>query len=117
MLGKSVGGPADGRWERDGQIIENSRQFTITYELDKSLGNWKRLVPYTSTLVVHGRHPGLYVYTVTNRVTTEVFSDSVNIQGTIGVGMAQEFYMGNVGMELCLQKVQEGCHGDKTIDG
>ena len=100
LLGKTVGGPVDGRWERDGLILENSHQFTITYELDMSIVDWIRLLPYTSRIHVHGRYPGIYTYTATNRVTKEVFSDFVNIQGTMCFSMVQEFYMGSVGMEL-----------------
>ena len=82
LLARTVGGPPDGRWTRDGQVIEIGHpSVTITYTLDTSLPTFYNLAPFISRLHIHSRYPGLYVYTVTNRMTEGVFRKSISIDG------------------------------------
>ena len=82
LLARTVGGPPDGQWERNGQVIEIGHpSFTITYELDMSVPTFFHLAPFISRLNIRGRYPGVYVYTVTNRMTRRFFRKSISIDG------------------------------------
>lgn len=84
MRAISLGGPPDGHWERNGVEITkyNYDDITIQFELNTSSPNVYYEVPYVSMLVVQGTYPGMYIYSVSNKITNKVFSGSMLIEGT-----------------------------------
>ena len=74
---RTIGGPPNGVWRRNGVVIESDNlDFTITFELDKNDENFLYKLPYTSRLRANGPTEGVFTYTVTNRVTPRIFTDS-----------------------------------------
>lgn len=83
MRARSVGGPPDGHWERNGLPIreDGKGNFTIRFEVDTSSQDAYQEGRYNSFLVAKGRYPGEYSYWVTNRITDRVFSENLFIEG------------------------------------
>lgn len=83
----SSGGPPEGHWERNEEQITKytSDNITIRYELDLTKKTAYQEAAYYSLLIVNGRFPGEYRYSVSNRITDRIFTDSMFIEGTVCV--------------------------------
>ena len=83
IIGETWGGPPTYyNWTKDGVLLTNSHQFSITIEaIPQSEGFRYHDSIYHSTLTVNGHLPGSYKYRVKN-VVSEVIASSIIIQGT-----------------------------------
>ena len=80
LLGTTSGGPPTTyTWTRNGQVITNSASYSISIEVDHSPDGFQNS-RYRSTLTVTGRLPGVYQYSVTNRVTSGMVNDTFTIE-------------------------------------
>ena len=81
LLASTSGGPPETyTWTRDGVEISNSDSYTISFGLTP---NERTLVDslYNSRLIVRGRLPGVYRYSVTNRDTPTNINQEITIEG------------------------------------
>ena len=98
LFAKSIGGPPDARWERNGQIIRTDHpSFTMSYELNRLVHDYYRRAPYNFTLIAHGFLPGEYVFVVSNRRTDRVFRISAVVEGIYSM------FMGSAGNRGIIQ--------------
>ena len=82
LIARTVGGPPDIRWERDGEIIKSTDySFSFSFDLDVTEEDYQRLVPYDIRLIAHGVLPGNYTFIVSNRLTDRFFKESIFIEG------------------------------------
>ena len=82
LLGDTSGGPPTTyTWRRDGQVITNSSSYSISIQTRERTNAGFQNSRYRSTLTVTGRLPGVYQYSVTNRVTSGMVTDSFTIDG------------------------------------
>ena len=82
LSAQTTGGPPHGIWKRNDVVIESDdRDFTITFELNKSRTDFLIRAPYTSRLTSHGPTQGIFTYEVTNRLTPRLFSKNIYIDG------------------------------------
>lgn len=88
LLVRTIGGPPDAYWQRNGEAIESNSCYTITYKLDRSKRDYTYHVPYTARLTAHCKKPGKYIYFVTNSLTLRFYSKSIIIEGIIIIGSA-----------------------------
>ena len=81
LITRTVGGPPDGVWKRDGQQLSASPCYEMKYDLDTSGLYFEYQVPYNATLLSKCRNPGIYTFLVTNRLTSRSFNKSITIEG------------------------------------
>ena len=80
LLGATGGGPPTTyTWTRNGQVITNSTSYSISIQVVHSPDGFRNS-QYRSTLTVTGRLPGVYQYSVTNRATSGMVTDTVTIE-------------------------------------
>ena len=80
MLGATSGGPPTTyTWTRNGQVITNSAAYSISIQVERSSAGFQNS-RYRSTLTVTGRLPGVYQYSVTNRATSGMLTDTFTIE-------------------------------------
>ena len=84
----SGGPPTNYTWTKDGRAITDGSPFSIFLSLNESSPRRFRDSLYVSTLIVTGRYPGVYGYTVTNRATiipetNSLLTDSITIEGIV----------------------------------
>ena len=81
LLGATSGGPPTTyTWTRNGQVITNSASYSISIEAESTSGSRFQKSRYRSTLTVTGRLPGVYQYSVTNRATSGMVTDTFTIE-------------------------------------
>ena len=78
----SEGPPTTYTWTRNGQVITNSASYSISIQVERSTAGFQNS-RYRSTLTVTGRLPGMYQYSVTNRATSGVVTDTFTIESNI----------------------------------
>ena len=92
LCGETRGGPPETYiWRRNGEVITGGGPFNITVGVDDVFRDRPILMTrivnqesrYRSTLTVSGFLPGVYEYSVTNRATSGMVVDSINIEGTL----------------------------------
>ena len=90
LHGDTSGGPPEiSIWRRNGREISDGGAYSITIGVNYVFSNlptpMTRTVNqesrYRSTLVVTGDLPGVYEYSVTNRVTNDMVVDTFIIEG------------------------------------
>ena len=96
LAGDTEGGPPETyTWTRNGAPITNNESFSISIGVngvtDQSAYDDSR---YRSTLTVTGRLPGVYQYSVSNRVTSNTLTSNINIEGN--------YYTRSPNSRLCL---------------
>ena len=87
LFGATSGGPPTTyTWTRNGQVITNSASYSISIEAredEETSGSTFQSSRYRSTLIVTGRLPGVYQYSVTNRATSGMVTDTFTIESMI----------------------------------
>ena len=79
LFGDTSGGPPTTyTWRRNGQVITNNATFNISIQASENDASFRENL-YRSTLTVTGRLLGEYQYSVTNRATPTMVTDSYNI--------------------------------------
>ena len=87
LFGSTVGGPPiEYTWTRNSDVITIDDSYSINIDLDntRSVGHFTdRFINsyYGSTLTVTGLLPGVYRYSVNNRVTPTSVNTDFNIEG------------------------------------
>ena len=82
LFGNTSGGPPTTyTWTRNGQFITNDASYTIVIQVNQGAGAHFMNSLYRSTLTVTGVLPGVYQYSVTNRETSGMVTDQINIEG------------------------------------
>ena len=85
LFGDTNGGPPTTyTWTRNGQVITNNASYSISIQVNRDTGDVFRDSLYRSTLTVTGVLPGEYQYSVTNRATSGMVTDQMNIEGNPG---------------------------------
>ena len=80
LLGATSGGPPTTyTWTRNGQVITNSASYSISIQVERSNAGFQDS-RYRSTLTVTGRLPGVYQYSVTNRATSSMVTNTFTIE-------------------------------------
>ena len=80
LLGATSGGPPTTyTWTRNGQVITNSASYSTSIQVELSTAGFQNS-RYRSTLSVTGRLPGVYQYSVTNRATSGMVTDTFTIE-------------------------------------
>ena len=80
LLGATSGGPPTTyTWTRNGQVITSSASYSISIQVERSPAGFQNS-RYHSTLTVTGRLPGVYQYSVTNRATSHMVTDTFPIE-------------------------------------
>ena len=80
LLGATSGGPPTTyTWTRNGQVITNNASYSISIEVERSIEGFQNS-RYRNTLTVTGRLPGVYQYSVTNRATSGMVTDTFTIE-------------------------------------
>ena len=80
LLGATSGGPPTTyTWTRNGQVITNSASYSISIQVERTIAGFQDS-RYRSTLTVTGRLPGVYQYSVTNRATSGMVTDTLTIK-------------------------------------
>ena len=80
LLGATSGGPPTTyTWTRNGHVITNSASYSISIQVDRSADGFQNS-RYRSTLTVTGRLSGVYQYSVTNRATSDMVTDTFTIE-------------------------------------
>ena len=80
LLSATSGGPPTTyTWTRNGQVIINSASYSISIQVERSPAGFQNS-RYRSTLTVTGRLPGVYQYSVTNRATSGMRTDTFTIE-------------------------------------
>lgn len=82
LVGDTSGGPPESHtWTRNDEIISESSSFSISIAVngDGVRANMESL--YRSTLSVRGSFPGVYRYSVTNRATPTLVTESIEYSG------------------------------------
>ena len=69
-------------WTRNGQVITNSASYSISIQVERSNDGFQNS-RYRSILTVTGRLPGVYQYSVTNRATSGMVTDTFIIESKI----------------------------------
>ena len=83
LLGATSGGPPTTyTWTRNGQVITNSASYSISIQVERTPAGFQNS-RYRSTLTVTGRLPGVYQYSVTNRATSGMVTDTFTIKSKI----------------------------------
>ena len=84
LFGNTSGGPPTTYiWTRNGQVITTNASYKVTLLVNQGAGAHFVHSLYRSTLTVTGRLPGVYQYSVTNRATSGMVTDQINIEGII----------------------------------
>ena len=83
LLARTRGGPPTTySWTRDGQATVTDRAYSVSISANLTAGDVAyRESHYYSMLSVTGRLPGVYQYSVSNRVTPTPLTDNINIKG------------------------------------
>ena len=80
LLGATSGGPPTTyTWTRNGQVITNNVSYSISIQVERSSAGFQNS-RYRSILTVTGRLPGVYQYSVTNRATSSMVTDTFTIE-------------------------------------
>ena len=80
LLSATSGGPPTTyTWTRSGQAITNSASYSISLQVERTTTGFQNS-RYRSTLTVTGRLPGVYQYSVTNRATSGMVTDTFTIE-------------------------------------
>ena len=81
---RSAGGlPINYAWTRNNEIVSESHQFRIRPPSVNGTNPQRyAFVDYYSTLIIVGRLPGVYGYTVSNRANRRPATGTVTLQGT-----------------------------------
>ena len=80
LCGATIGGPPTTyTWTRNGQVITNNASYSISIQVERSPAGFQNS-RYRSTLTVTGRLPGVYQYSVTNRATSGMVTDTFTIE-------------------------------------
>ena len=94
LIGDTRGGPPEiSTWTRNGEVISDNDSYSTTLKVnevdridvyeDDFDDRILRQTRYRSTLTVTGNLPGVYVYSVSNRVMSAPMTASFTIEGTI----------------------------------
>ena len=83
LAGISRGGPPSYVWRKDGMVLVNSTSFSVSIALTGSGSERFTESVYESVLTVTGRHPGVYSYSVSNRITPRHLTKTLNITGIL----------------------------------
>ena len=84
-MGATSGGPPTTyTWTRNGQAVPNNALYSISIEAQEDggqAGSAFQNSRYRSTLTATGRLSGVYQYSVTNRATSGMVTDTFTIEG------------------------------------
>ena len=75
----SGGPPTTYTWTRNGQVITNSASYSISIQVEHPPVGFQNS-RYRSTLTVTGRLPGVYQYSVINKATSGMVTDTFTIE-------------------------------------
>ena len=93
LFGNTSGGPPTSYiWTRNGQVITNNASYNIAIQFNRGAGAHFAHSLYHSTLNVTGRLPGVYQYSVTNRATSGMVTDKINIEGILFCHSLRTFF-------------------------
>ena len=82
LFGDTSGGPPTTyTWTRNDQVISNNASYNISIHAQVNNTSVRMSSQYRSILTVTGRLPGVYQYSVTNRATSAMITNSTTIEG------------------------------------
>ena len=98
LLGATSGGPPTTyTWTRNGQVITNNASYSISIEAQEdegTSGSTYQNSRYRNTLTVTGRLPGVYQYSVANRATSGMVTDTFTIESKYHMLLKLEGFQG-----------------------
>jgi len=82
LRGDTSGGPPESyTWRRNGEEIVANSSYNISIAVNGLSSNAHQNALYRSTLIVTGRFPGVYEYSVINRAMSERLLHNIIIEG------------------------------------